>query len=109
MAMAKMAKYHSLETTDEDLKAKWVSEKYFSGVYVPANHMVLNLGSNFCRKSRKGEGRLIVVVLRGSSEPPARGEHGVFLHFHVSERKFSEQQKINTLLIVKCIKSTNIQ
>lgn len=53
MAMAKMAKYHSLETTDEDLKAKWVSEKYFSGVYVPANHMVLNLGSNFCRKSRK--------------------------------------------------------
>ena len=53
MAMAKMAKYHSLETTDEDLKAKWVSEKYFSGVYVPANHMVLNLGGNFCRKSRK--------------------------------------------------------
>ena len=53
MAMAKMAKYHSLETTDEDLKAKWVSEKYFSVVYVPANHMVLNLGSNFCRKSRK--------------------------------------------------------
>lgn len=53
MAMAKMAKYHSLETTDEDLKAKWVSEKYISGVYVPANYMVLNLGSNFCRKSRK--------------------------------------------------------
>lgn len=53
MAVAKMATYHSLETTDEDLKAKWVSGNYFSGLYVPANLMVLNLGSNFCRKSRK--------------------------------------------------------
>lgn len=33
MAMATMAKYHSLETTDEDLKAKWVSDKY-SRVYM---------------------------------------------------------------------------
>ena len=108
MAMAKMAKYHSLETTDEDLKAKWVSEKYFSGVYVPANHMVLNLGSNFCRKSRKVRADGLLLSW-GSSEPPGRGEHGVFLHFHVSEIKFSDQQKMNTLLIVKCIKSTNIQ
>ena len=108
MAMAKMAKYHSLETTDEDLKAKWVSEKYFSGVYVPANHMVLNLGSNFCRKSRKVRTDWLLLSW-GSSEPPGRREHGVFLHVHVSEIKFSEQQKMNTLLIVKCIKSTNIQ
>ena len=79
MAMAKMAKYHSLETTDEDLKAKWVSEKYFSGVYVPANHTVLNLGSNFCRKSRKVRANCLLLSW-GSSEPPDRGELCVFLY-----------------------------
>ena len=79
MAMAKMTKYHSLETTDEDLKAKWVSEKYFSGVYVPANHMVLNLGSNFCRKSRKVRGNWLLLSW-GSSEPPDRGDLCVFLY-----------------------------
>ena len=79
MAMAKMTKYHSLETTDEDLKAKWVSEKYFSGVYVPANHMVLNLGSNFCRKSRKVRANWLLLSW-GSSEPPDRRDLCVFLY-----------------------------
>ena len=51
----------------------------FSGVYVPANLMVLNLGSNFRRKSREVRANSLLLSW-GSSEPLARVELGVFLY-----------------------------